>query len=197
MSRLIVATSNAHKVQEIREILCPLGIEVLSAKDAGGMPDVVEDGTTFEENAIKKALAGARAFGCAVLADVSGLEVRALNGEPGIYSARYAGEGGNDGRNLAKLLRNLDGVADRSARFVCAIAVANGDGTLRGTVRGECRGKIAEAACGTGGFGYDPAFIPDGYDKTFGELPAEVKNALSHRGNAMKAAVEKLFCEGR
>ncbi|MCQ2396315.1 MAG: XTP/dITP diphosphatase [Lentisphaeria bacterium] len=197
MSRLIVATSNAHKVQEIREILCPLGIEVLSAKEAGGMPDVVEDGNTFEENAIKKALAGARAFGCAVMADDSGLEVKALNGEPGIYSARYAGEGGNDGRNLAKLLKNLEGVTDRSARFVCAIAVANGDGTLRGTVCGECRGKIAAAAFGTGGFGYDPAFIPDGYDKTFGELPAEVKNALSHRGNALKAAVEKLFGEER
>lgn len=191
--KLVIATSNAHKVQEIREILQPLGIEVLGAAEVGGMPDVVEDGDTFEANAIKKAVAGAQAFHCPVMADDSGLEVLALGGAPGIYSARYAGEGGNDGRNLAKLLANLEGVTDRRAQFVCAIAVANADGTIRGTVRGECKGIMDTAPRGTGGFGYDPAFIPDGYDKTFGELPAEVKNRLSHRGNALKAAVKELF----
>ena len=191
--RVIVATSNAHKILEIREILSPLGIEVIGADALGGMPEVVEDGSTFEANAAKKACAGARAFHCPVIADDSGLEVFALNGEPGIYSARYAGEGGNDGRNLAKLLKNLEGVTDRRAQFVCCIALANEDGTLRGTVRGVVTGRIAESARGNGGFGYDPGFIPDGYDQTFGELPAEVKNGMSHRGNALKEAVRVFF----
>lgn len=191
--KLVVATSNSHKVREIREILNPLGIEVVSAAEAGGMPDVVEDGATFEENAVKKAQAGARAFHCPVMADDSGLEVFALDGAPGVHSARYAGEGGNDGRNLAKLLRNLDGADDRRARFVCVIAVAEADGTIRGCVRGEVYGRIAEAPRGDGGFGYDPGFIPDGYDRTFGELPAEVKNGLSHRARALQAAVKELF----
>ncbi len=191
--KIIAATSNAHKIIEIRQILGAHGIEVVGADEAGGMPDVVEDGTTFRENALKKALAGAKALNATVLADDSGLEVVALNGAPGIYSARYACEGGNDGRNVAKLLKNMQGITDRRARFVCVIAVALPDGTVLGTAEGEVRGRIAEAPSGNGGFGYDPVFIPEGYDQSFGVLPAEVKNHFSHRANALQAALTEIF----
>ena len=188
--QLVIATGNKHKVLEMKEILAPLGYDVLSAAECGGMPDVVEDADTFQGNACKKAIETAKALGRMVLADDSGLQVFALNGEPGVYSARYAGEGGNDGRNLAKLLGKMQGVTDRSARFVCVIAVAKPEG-LVGFAEGEVRGTIALAPAGNGGFGYDPGFIPNGYDKTFGELPPEVKNSLSHRANALKAAINK------
>ncbi|MBQ7649502.1 MAG: RdgB/HAM1 family non-canonical purine NTP pyrophosphatase [Victivallales bacterium] len=187
---IVIATGNRHKIMEISEILTPLGYDVRSADDVGGMPDVVEDADTFEGNAVKKAVEAAKALGRMVLADDSGLEVFALNGEPGVYSARYAGEGGNNGRNLTKLLAKMEGISDRSARFVCVIAVAT-PGGLVGTAEGEVRGKLALAPAGQGGFAYDPAFIPDGYDQTFGELPQEVKNSLSHRSNALKAAIDK------
>ena len=188
-SVVVAATGNRHKIEEMQAILAPLGVCVMGSSEAGGMPEVVEDGATFRENAVKKALAGAKAWQRVVLADDSGLEVLALAGRPGVHSARYAGESGNDGRNLAKLLREMHGVADRRARFVAVIAVAGPDG-LVGTAEGEVRGILAEAARGEGGFGYDPAFVPDGFDVTFGELPAEVKNRLSHRANALRAAVQ-------
>ena len=188
-SVVVAATGNRHKIEEMQAILAPLGVCVMGSSEAGGMPEVVEDGATFRENAVKKALAGAKAWQRVVLADDSGLEVLALAGRPGVHSARYAGEGGNDGRNLAKLLREMHGVADRRARFVAVIAVAGPDG-LVGTAEGEVRGILAEAARGEGGFGYDPAFVPDGFDVTFGEVPAEVKNRLSHRANALRAAVQ-------
>lgn len=191
--KIAAATSNRHKIAEIRQILGAHGIEVLGADEAGGMPEVIEDGRTFRENAIKKAIGGAKALGCMVLADDSGLEVAALGGAPGVFSARYAGEGGNDGRNVAKLLANLRGVADRSARFVCVIAVALPDGAILGTAEGQVRGRIAESPAGHGGFGYDPVFIPDGYDRSFGELPPEVKNHLSHRANALSEALATIF----
>ncbi len=191
--KVVIASSNAHKIQEMKQILEPNGIEVLGANEVGGMPDVVEDGDTFLANATLKAVAGAKALGCPVLADDSGLEVAALDGAPGIHSARYAGEGGNDGRNLAKLLKNMEGVTDRRARFVCVIVVANPDGSILGHCAGEVRGTIALAPAGNGGFGYDPAFIPEGYTQTFGELPAEVKNSLSHRANALQAALKEIF----
>ena len=187
--KIAVASGNAHKIQEIRQILGALGIEVLGADELGGMPEVIENGATFRENAAKKAVEGAAALGVPVLADDSGLEVKALNGAPGVYSARYAGEGGNDGRNLAKVLKELEGVADRSARFVCVMVMAAPDGSILGTWEGEVQGAMADAPRGTGGFGYDPAFIPAGYDRTFGELSSEIKNSMSHRGNALKALV--------
>ncbi len=193
MKALVIATGNLHKVQEIKEILAPHGFQVLGAGECGGMPEVVEDGKTFQENAVKKAVTAAKALDRMVLADDSGLEVFALGGEPGVFSARYAGEGGNDGRNLAKLLRKMEGVTEREARFVCAIAVALPDGTVLGTCEGEVRGRIAEEGRGQGGFGYDPAFIPDGFSQTFGELPAAVKNTLSHRANALHKAVREIF----
>ena len=187
-NEIVAATGNKHKIAEIQAILAPLGLRVLSANDVGGMPDVVENGETFRDNAVKKALAGARALGRTVLADDSGLEVVALHGAPGVYSARYAGEGGNDGRNLSKLLREMTDITDRRARFVAVIAVATPEG-LVGTAEGEVRGIIATAPRGQGGFGYDPVFVPEGEVETFAELPAAVKNAMSHRGNALKAAV--------
>ncbi|MBR6471704.1 MAG: XTP/dITP diphosphatase [Victivallales bacterium] len=193
MNTIVVATGNLHKVQEMKQILEPYGYQVLGANECGGMPEVVEDGRTFRENAVKKAVAAAKALNRTVLADDSGLEVFALGGAPGVYSSRYAGEGGNDGRNLAKLLRNLEGVMEREARFVCVIAVASPDGTVEGTCEGEVRGRIATEAHGDGGFGYDPAFIPDGYTQTFGELPAAIKNSLSHRANALRAALHDIF----
>ncbi len=188
--QIVAATGNAHKVVEMSSILAPYGIEILGAETRGGMPEVDEDGETFKENAIKKATTCARLWNCPVIADDSGLEVMALDGAPGVHSARYAGEGGNDGRNLRKLLANLEGVTDRRARFVTVVALALPDGTVR-TAEGTVNGTIIHEARGTGGFGYDPAFVPDGYDKTFAELPAATKNALSHRANALKNAVEQ------
>lgn len=188
-SVIVAATGNRHKIEEMQAILAPVGITVTGAAEAGGMPEVVEDGVTFTENAIKKALAVARLLQRVVLADDSGLEVMALGGRPGVHSARYAGEGGNDGRNLAKLLWEMRGVDDRRARFVAVLAVAGPDGLL-GTAEGEVRGTIAPEARGGSGFGYDPAFVPDGFDLTFGELPAEVKNKFSHRANALQTAVK-------
>ena len=187
-SVMVAATGNRHKIEEMQAILAPVGIQVTGAAAAGGMPEVEEDGVTFTENAIKKALAVARFLRRVVVADDSGLEVAALDGRPGVHSARYAGEGGNDGRNLAKLLREMQGVGDRRARFVAVVAVAGPDGLI-GTAEGEVRGTIAAEPRGSGGFGYDPAFVPDGFDLTFGELPAEVKNQLSHRANALQVAV--------
>lgn len=188
MLQIVAATGNAHKVEEMQAILAPLGIEVLSAKAVGGMPDVDEDGDTFAANAIKKAVETAQILGRPVLADDSGLDVFALGGEPGIFSARYAGEGGNDGRNVRKLLDRLDGQADRAARFVCVIALASPTGLI-GTAEGEVRGRIIHEPRGDHGFGYDPVFVPEGFDQTFAELPGEVKNRFSHRGNALQQAV--------
>ena len=187
---IVAATGNAHKVREMSQILAPLGIRVVSALTFDNFPDVAEDGVDFRENAIKKAVEIARALGRVVLADDSGLEVAALDGAPGIYSARYAGEGGNDGRNVRKLLAELDGVSDRRARFVCVVAVASPE-ALAGTAEGEVRGAIAAAPRGDAGFGYDPVFVPDGYAKTFAELPAGVKNSMSHRRNAIEAAIRQ------
>ncbi len=188
MIDILAATGNAHKVLEMSAILAPAGVRLLSALDVGGIPEVIEDGASFRENAVKKACEVAAATGRRVVADDSGLEVEALAGEPGVLSARYAGAGGNDGRNVRKLLARLAGVTDRRARFVCVIAVAD-PGGLIGTAEGEVRGRIVDTPRGTGGFGYDPVFVPAGYEQTFAELPAAVKNGMSHRGNALAAAL--------
>ena len=187
---ILAATGNANKVREMRHILAPLGVKVLSPSDIGGIPDVVENGDSFEENARKKALEVAKAMNRNVAADDSGLEVAALDGAPGIYSARYAGEGGNDGRNVRKLLDNMKQENNRQARFVCVIAVATPNGIV-GTAEGEIRGTIARKARGNGGFGYDPVFVPEGGTETFAELPPETKNSMSHRRNALRAAVDQ------
>lgn len=186
---IVAATGNAHKLQEIRRILTPAGVTVHSAAGRGGMPQVVEDGDTFAANAIKKAGVTSRHFGCRVLADDSGLEVEALSGAPGVHSARYAGQHGDNAANLRKLLAELQGVANRRARFVCVLALADPCGSVR-TVRGEVSGRIAERASGRNGFGYDPVFIPDGAERTFADLPESVKDRISHRAVALQNAVQ-------
>jgi len=188
--KILIASRNAHKIQEIREIFDLPGVEWVSAADVPGLHDVEEDGETFEANAIKKATELARATGLWALADDSGLEVTALGNAPGVYSARYAGEPCDHARNNAKLLRELDGQRDRSARFRCVAALSDPAGRAE-TVSGSCPGRIIERLRGTEGFGYDPLFVPDGFEQTFAEMGAEQKNRLSHRGRAMSRAKEK------
>lgn len=195
--KLVLATRNRHKVDEIGEILRGLDVELCSFLDYSDVPDVVEDGETFEENAIKKARAVAAATGLPALADDTGLEVDALGGAPGIYSARYAGEPPDYDRNNEKLLRDLDGVPerDRRARFRCVVALAAPGGSVS-TVEGRTEGTILTERRGDGGFGYDPLFLPDGFDRTYAEMTGAEKNASSHRGKAVRAArglVEELL----
>lgn len=188
--KILIASRNAHKIQEIREIFDLPGVEWVSAADVPGLHDVEEDGDTFEANAIKKATELAQATGLWALADDSGLEVAALGNAPGVYSARYAGEPCDHARNNAKLLRELDGQRDRSARFRCVAALSDPAGRAE-TVSGSCPGRIIERLRGTEGFGYDPLFVPDGFEQTFAEMGAEQKNRLSHRGRAMSRAKDK------
>jgi len=193
MKKLILASNNKKKIKEMKEILKDLDIEVMSLENENIDIDVVEDGNTFEENAKKKAREiyeylierGDKDF--IVLADDSGLAVDYLNGEPGIYSARYAGEHGNDAKNNEKLLKNLEGVeaVDRTAKFICQLAMFTDKGEYF-KVTGEVEGRIIEELHGEGGFGYDPLFFYEPLDKTFGELTSEEKNHISHRGVALK-----------
>jgi len=185
--RLLIATHNAHKLDEILAMVARPGLTLLSMRDFPALPEVVEDGETFDANARKKAVELAQATGLWALGDDSGLEVDALGGAPGVYSARYAGEPANHAANNAKLLAALAGRQDRRARFRCVIALAEPSGRCR-TVEGRCEGTIAHAARGTHGFGYDPIFIPEGHVRTFGELDAAVKNRISHRGAALQQA---------
>ena len=185
---LLIATRNRHKLEEIRAILRLPGLTLAGADDRPGLPEVEEDADTFEGNARKKAQALAAAGHCWTLADDSGLEVAALNGAPGVHSARYAGPGADTAANNAMLLRALAGVSDRRACFRCVLALAAPDGRVW-TVEGRCAGKILKAPRGREGFGYDPLFVPDGYDRTFAELGAAEKNAISHRAVALRHAV--------
>ena len=188
--KLVIATRNKHKLEEIRAILSVPRLEIVSALDFPEVPDVVEDGETFEANAIKKAVALATATGLWALADDSGLEVDALGGAPGVYSARYAGEPASYPANNQKLLKNLAQARNRRARFRCVIALASPSGDVR-TVDGRCEGAIAFEERGAGGFGYDPLFIPDGHTRTFAELEPAAKHAISHRGRALRKAQEE------
>lgn len=185
--KILIASRNAHKIREIREIFALPAVEWVSAADMPGLPDVEEDGDTFEANAVLKATTLAKASGLWALADDSGLEVAALGNAPGVHSARYAGEPCDHAANNAKLLAALDGVADRRARFRCVAALSDPSGRAE-TVSGACPGHIIEVRRGTAGFGYDPLFVPDGHDQTFAEMGDEAKNAISHRGRAMTLA---------
>lgn len=189
--KIIFATSNEGKMKEVRSILEDLGMEVLSMKEAGIQVDVVEDGTTFEENAMIKATEIAKESGEIVLADDSGLEVDYLNKEPGIYSARYMGEDTSYKIKNQSLIDRLEGVEDekRTARFVCAIAAAFPDGTVEVT-RGTIEGRIGYEEKGTNGFGYDPIFYVPEYGCTTAELTLEQKNEASHRGKALRKMKE-------
>jgi len=188
MPQIVAATSNPGKLREICQILAPLGLSVLTPADVGGLTDVTEDGETFAENAVKKVISAVADCGLPALADDSGLEVLALGGAPGVRSARYAGVGATDADRMAKLLAEMPGGEDRRARFVCVVAVATPT-QLLGTAVGEVGGQIIAAPRGANGFGYDPLFVPDGFTETFAELPNSVKNGLSHRAGALRAAV--------
>ena len=188
--KILIASRNAHKIQEIREIFNLPGVKWVSTAEFPDLHDVVEDGDTFEANAIKKATELARATGLWALADDSGLEVSALGNAPGVYSARYAGEPCSHANNNAKLLRELEGKTDRSARFRCVAALSDPSGRAE-TVSGSCPGRIIGKLRGAQGFGYDPLFVPDGYEQTFAEMGNAQKNQLSHRGRAMSLAKEK------
>jgi XTP/dITP diphosphohydrolase len=185
--KLIIATRNAHKLEEIRNTMNFEGIEICSGLDFPDIPDTVEDRDTFEGNAIKKAMELCEATGLPAIADDSGLEVETLDGAPGVYSARYAGEPCSYENNNAKLLRELDGKENRRARFRTVIALAR-PGKEPVTVEGFCEGVITTELRGTNGFGYDPLFIPNGYEQTFAELPSELKNKISHRARALAEA---------
>ena len=189
--KYVLASHNPGKIREMSAILSQYGVEVVSPRELGIAVDVEETGTTFAENAMLKAKAICAAAGLPAIADDSGLCVDALNGGPGVYSARYGGEGLDDKGRYTLLLNSLRGQTTRAAHFACAIACAfpNGD-TL--TAEGRCDGTIAFAPMGEGGFGYDPVFFVPELKKTFGQLTAEEKSAISHRGKALADFSEKL-----
>lgn len=193
MNRIIFATGNAGKMREIKAILADLGMEILSMKEAGVAIDIEENGSTYEENALIKARAVAALTGDIVLADDSGLEIDYLNGEPGVYSARYLGEDTSYRVKNANLIERLEGVPDekRTARFVCAIAAVLPDGREL-TTRAAIEGRIGYEEKGEGGFGYDPIFYVPEFGKTTAELTAEEKNQVSHRGKALQLMKEEL-----
>lgn len=188
--KVIAATKNKNKLREFGEIL--KGFEIISQEEAGIDIDVEETGTTFEENSLLKAKAIYEISGIPAIADDSGLCVDALGGEPGVYSARYGGEGYDDAGRVQLLLKNMKDIPDekRTARFVCAITMVSDDGVI--TARGECEGRINHAPVGENGFGYDPVFYMEEYGKTTAEMTPDEKNAVSHRGKALRIFAEKL-----
>lgn len=194
MKKLILATRNKHKIAELQSLLQDLNLELLTLNDFPNHPPLIEDGTTFQENALKKARAVFQYTKLPALADDSGLEVFYLNSRPGVRSARYADDNATDEENNEKLLAEMLGVAPRRRRAQFrAVLALNGQG-FEELAEGICSGKLAEAPRGTNGFGYDPIFIPDGFTKTYAELTAEEKNEISHRAKAaekMKEIIRK------
>ena len=191
--KIVLASRNKKKIKELQTLLGEYieGIEILSLDDVGIYGEIEENGSSFTENALIKASAAAKS-GYIGVGDDSGLEVYALDGAPGIYSARYAGEHGDDAANNELLLKNLEGVSERGARFVCAIACVFPDGSEPVSVFGTAQGEIISEYRGEGGFGYDPLFYYPQLDKTFGELTAEEKNKISHRSAAIKLLADAL-----
>ncbi len=185
--KIVLATRNKKKVEEIKRIFGGKAIRFLTLDAFPGCPDVEEDGKTFRANAVKKAIHIARFTQCPAIADDSGLEVFALGRAPGVFSARYAGEGADDNKNMKKLLADMKGLQgeERKARFVCCIALAFPDGRHR-TFTGYARGSIGNRPRGSNGFGYDPLFYPEGFENTFAEMTAGEKDFLSHRGKALR-----------
>ncbi len=196
MIKLLVATTNPGKFAEVKDFLRQLPLEVLSLSDLATWPKIIEDGATFKENALKKARSLAEYSGYLTLADDSGLEVDALNGAPGIYSARYCGEEGNDKKNNEKLMHELREISEekRTGRFVCALALCapKSHGMKEWTVRDSCEGRISFELKGENGFGYDPLFFYPSLGKTFGEIDRAIKATVSHRGKALKKLAEML-----
>jgi XTP/dITP diphosphohydrolase len=187
---LLIATRNAGKLREMQELCAQLKWRLRNLSEFPQVAEVEETGATFVANATLKAQAYSAATELWTLADDSGLEVEALGGAPGIYSARYAGAQASDGERIQRLLAELSQVndTDRRARFVCAIAIANPQARVINTALGYCEGRIAQTPSGAGGFGYDPIFIPDGYAQSFGELPEAIKQRISHRAQALEKA---------
>lgn len=193
MMKLILASNNAKKMKELRAILSDMDVEILSQREAGCNFEVDETGTTFAENAYLKAKAVFDATGEATVADDSGLMVETLGGEPGVYSARYA-PGGHDATDKERyeyLLKKMGDTENRKAKFVSSICCLLPDGRIIRT-EGECHGRILTEPCGEGGFGYDPVFMPDGYDESMAQLGTEVKNKISHRAHALAKFKEEL-----
>ncbi len=191
--KILLATHNRNKIIEIKNALSGSGFEILSLNDMPDLPDVVEDGDTLEHNSLKKAREIFEHTGITTLADDTGLEVEYLNGEPGVYSARWAGEGCTYDDNNRKMLRELEGVPEhlRNAEFRCVITLYGKD--VLKTSEGVLKGRIIEKARGVQGFGYDPVFIPDGFDLTLAEMSLEDKNSISHRGQAVKKMAEMIM----
>ena len=189
--KLIIASNNKHKIYEIKKILGEAFDEIVSLKEAEIDHETVEDGTTFMENAIKKAREIAEISGEASLADDSGISAHALGNEPGVYSARYAGTHGDDEANNSLLLERLDDKDDKGAHYTCAMALVYPDGTEL-TAEGYMYGRIISEGRGSAGFGYDPIFVPDGECRTVAEMTDEEKNAISHRASALSLLLEKL-----
>lgn len=189
MDRLLIASANPHKVKELSALLTPLGISLVSLADLDFDGQVDEDAPTLKGNALKKAHYWFEKTGIPTLADDTGLEVEALGGAPGVRSARYAGEDATDSDNLQKLLLEMEGVANRVARFRTVIALAGEEEKL---FEGACSGTILEEPRGSGGFGYDPLFRPEGEERSFAELTGEEKNRISHRGRALRTVADYL-----
>ena len=181
---LVLATRNQGKIREFRELLSGFDVEVKALNDFGPLPPIVEDGDTFDENAYRKAFGTAKVLGFPAFADDSGLVVEALQGAPGVHSARYAGEGATDEANSLKLLKAMEGITNRRARFECIISIAVPRGPAL-TYEGRCEGEIAHEMTGEKGFGYDPVFYFPPMKRTFAQMTREEKNRVSHRGKAM------------
>ena len=181
---LILATTNTNKVKEFQEMLKDFPIEIRSLADFGPLPEAIEDGETFDDNAYKKAIHTAKILGFPAIADDSGLVVEALNGAPGVYSARYAGENATDKENIDKLLQDMQGIKNRRAAFQCVLSIAVPSGPAL-TYEGRCEGTLLEERRGETGFGYDPIFYFEDLGKTFAECTMEEKNKVSHRGKAL------------
>lgn len=185
--KLLIATRNPDKLAEIKELFSLENLVLVSVADVPGLPDVTEDGSTFSDNALKKAVTLAKASSLWTLADDSGLEVDALNGAPGVFSARYAGYDATYADNNAKLIEALNNKSQRTARFRCVIALSDPAGNVK-TVEGCCEGEIVQQPRGTEGFGYDPLFVPEHGAQTFAEMTQKQKNLISHRGKALLKA---------
>ncbi len=183
---IVAATRNPGKIREMRLLLAGLPVRLVGLDEFPRAGEIAETGATFIENAELKAMGYARVTGAFAVSDDSGLVVDALGGAPGVHSARFAGDGATDNERIGKLLREIGDAADRSARFVCAISVADETGRILRTVEGRCEGRIAFTPTGTNGFGYDPIFVPEGFSESFGELPDAVKSQISHRADATR-----------
>ena len=192
---IVLASRNRKKTQEVADLLGPAGFTVIPVTDFPDIPEVVEDGDTFAANAAKKATEVAVQLNRWVIGEDSGLKVDALNGAPGIYSARYSGPGATDDKNNQKLIKELSGVADdrRGAGYVCSVALSNPSGDVRVAAEGTCRGRILSAPSGGGGFGYDPYFLIPEFHRTFGDLSPLVKQKLSHRARAFTRFIPQLL----